>query len=122
MIKLATWNVNSITVRLQQLIDWLQTEKPNLIALQETKIIDEKFPLQALQEVGYHAVFAGQKSYNGVALLSQSKATAIEIDNPFFADPHRRMLAATVHSLRVINIYVPNGSQIGTDKYFYKLD
>ena len=100
-MKLSTWNVNSITVRLEQVLDWLKKSQTTTLALQETKITDDKFPLQAFTELGYQVAFSGQKSYNGVALISQLPITDVMMDLPHWPDPARRILAATIDGVRV---------------------
>lgn len=122
MTKVATWNVNSIKVRLPHVIEWLQQEQVDILAIQETKSLDENFPLQAFEEIGYQAVFAGQKTYNGVAIVSKQAATEVLTDVPGLDDPQRRILVATIGSLRIVNLYVPNGQSVDSDKYQYKLD
>ncbi|WP_353570789.1 exodeoxyribonuclease III [Candidatus Albibeggiatoa sp. nov. BB20] len=122
MFTIATWNVNSLRVRLAHVIDWLQEKQPDVLALQEIKLTDDKFPTEALQEIGYQAVFAGQKTYNGVALLSREAATDIITDFPSLDDPQRRVLGANFAGVRVLNLYVPNGSEVGSEKYAYKLN
>lgn len=121
-MKIATWNVNSLTVRLPQVLEWLAGEQPEILALQETKIIDEKFPRSQIEAAGYHVVFAGQKTYNGVAVLSRTPACDTETDLPGLADPQRRILATSIGAVRVLNLYVPNGQSVTSDKYVYKLD
>jgi len=122
---IATWNVNSLRVRGGQLMDWLRATQPDVVALQETKMQDPDFPHPEFTAAGYHSVFSGQKTYNGVALLSRLPMTDFVRDIPDFDDPPRRVLAATIaHPLgpyRVINLYVPNGQAPGSDKYAYKL-
>lgn len=120
-MKIATWNVNSLRVRLPHVLDWLTTHQPDVLALQETKTVDETFPADALLNAGYQAAFAGQKTYNGVALLSRESATDVVTDLPGLNDPQRRVLGATVGDVRVLDLYVPNGSEVGSDKYAYKL-
>ncbi|MEW6354108.1 MAG: exodeoxyribonuclease III [Pseudomonadota bacterium] len=120
-MKIATWNVNSLRVRLAHLLDWLNTVQPDVLALQETKITDEVFPVQEIEAAGYHVVFSGQKSYNGVALLSRSPARDVVKNIPHLDDPQRRVLSATYDGVRVVNVYVPNGSSVGSEKYDYKL-
>ena len=120
--KIATWNVNSLKVRLPHVLDWLAREAPDVLALQETKTEDVNFPGAALEEAGYHVVFSGQKTYNGVALLTRLPAEDLVTDLPGFDDPQRRILAATVGGWRIVDLYVPNGSEVGSDKYAYKLD
>lgn len=122
MLKIATWNVNSLRVRLPQVLDWLKNTSPDIVALQETKMIDNKFPLEAVQEVGYQAIFSGQKTYNGVALLSRMEGKDIVTDLPQLDDPQRRVLGATYDRIRVLNLYVPNGAAVNSDKYQYKLN
>ena len=121
-MKIATWNVNSLRVRLPHVLQWLAAAQPDILAIQETKTVDEQFPLAELQAAGYQAVFAGQKTYNGVAILSKSPATEVVTDIPGLDDPQRRIIAATLDGLRVVNLYVVNGSEVGSDKYTYKLD
>lgn len=121
-MKIATWNVNSLRVRLPHLLQWLAANQPDIVALQETKVVDEQFPQAELSAAGYHAVFAGQKTYNGVAILSKSPATEVISDIPTLDDPQRRILAATIQGIRVVNLYVVNGSEVGSEKYAYKLD
>ena len=119
--KIATWNVNSLKVRLPQVLDWLREQQPDILALQETKLTDADFPTLDMAESGYHAVFSGQKTYNGVAILSRSPASELVTDLPGLNDPQRRVLGATIDSVRVLNLYVPNGQAVGSDKYAYKL-
>ena len=121
-MKIATWNVNSLRVRLPHLLQWLAANQPDIVALQETKVVDKQFPQAELSAAGYHAVFAGQKTYNGVAILSKSPATEVISDIPTLDDPQRRILAATIQGIRVVNLYVVNGSEVGSEKYAYKLD
>ncbi len=122
MMKIATWNVNSINVRLPQVLNWLDYAKPDILALQETKMTDDKFPQAAIEEAGYQVCFAGQKTYNGVAIISKKPAVDIVTDIPNLNDPQRRILAASIAGVRVVNLYVPNGSEVGSEKYDYKLD
>ena len=121
-MRFATWNVNSLKVRLPQVLDWLQKHKPDALCLQETKLEDAKFPEQELRGVGYHAVYSGQKTYNGVAILSKVRATDAQASVPDFDDPQKRVLAVTIDGVRVICLYVPNGQSVESDKYRYKLD
>jgi exodeoxyribonuclease-3 len=121
-MKLASWNVNSLKVRLPQLLDWLAQHKPDLLGLQETKLTDDKFPLEAIEAAGYQVAFAGQPTYNGVAVLSRQPITDVITDLPGLDDPQRRVLACTSGGIRFIDLYVPNGQAVGTDKYAYKLD
>ena len=120
-MKLATWNVNSIRVRLPQLLGWLADAKPDVICLQELKTVAEGYPRAELEAAGYASVVNGQKTYNGVAILSRSPATAAVADIPGFADEQRRVIAATVSDIRVVGVYCPNGQAVGSEKYAYKL-
>lgn len=122
MKKIATWNVNSLKVRLGHVLDWLAAEKPDILALQETKTVDENFPSEEIEAAGYRAVFAGQKTYNGVATLSLALGEEVVTDLPGLEDPQRRILASSIDGIRVLNVYVPNGKEVGSDKYAYKLD
>ena len=121
-MKIATWNVNSLKVRLPQVLEWLNAEQPDVLALQETKLQDRDFPLTELQAAGYQVLFSGQKTYNGVALLSRINPTEHITDLPGLSDPQRRVLGATIGELRVLNLYVPNGQAVGSEKYLYKID
>lgn len=120
-MKLATWNVNSLKVRLPQLLEWLAAQNPDVVCLQETKLEDKAFPCAELEAVGYRSAFAGQKTYNGVAILSRLPLGDIAIGNPGFADAQQRLIAATVGGVRVVCGYFPNGQSVGSDKYAYKL-
>jgi len=120
-MKIACWNVNSLNVRLPQLLDWLRSASPDVVALQELKLEDHRFPHDALRELGYHAVCSGQKTYNGVAILSRAPASDVQCGIPGFADEQRRVIAATVGGVRIVNLYVVNGQAVGSDKYAYKL-
>ncbi len=120
-MRIATWNVNSLRVRLEHLLSWVSREQPDILAIQETKLTDDTFPHAALAAGGYRAVASGQKTYNGVAILSRESAEQIDTQLPGLGDPQRRMLAATIGGIRVVNVYVPNGQEVGTDKYHYKL-
>jgi len=121
-LKLASWNVNSLKVRLDQVLDLLQASDLDILALQETKLTDPNFPLQAFHDRGFHCVFSGQKTYNGTAIISRKPVHDVLTDIPGLIDPQRRILAATIGSLRLINLYVPNGSSVDSEKYHYKLD
>jgi exodeoxyribonuclease-3 len=120
-LKIATWNVNSLKVRLPQVVAWLGAHQPDALCLQETKLEDSVFPRQDIEQAGYHAVFAGQKTYNGVAILSKTAAADPVVAIPGFDDPQKRVLAATIAGVRVVCLYVPNGQSVGSDKYQYKL-
>ena len=121
-MKIASWNVNSLNVRLPHVLAWLDSAKPDILAIQETKLSDDKFPVEALQQAGYESVYAGQKTYNGVAIISLKPATDVVTDVDGLDDPQRRILAATIDGIRVINLYVVNGKEVGSDKFAYKLD
>jgi exodeoxyribonuclease-3 len=120
-MQLATWNVNSLNVRLPQVIDWLAANPVDVLALQELKLTDDKFPAQALAEIGYQAQWFGQKTYNGVALLSKTPATEVIKNIPGFEDEQSRVLCGTVDGVRVIGAYFPNGQEPGSDKFAYKM-
>jgi exodeoxyribonuclease-3 len=120
-MKIATWNVNSLKVRLGQVVDWLNEEQPDVLALQETKTPDETFPLAEFEAAGYRASYSGQKTYNGVAVLSKSPALDPTTDIPSLDDPQRRILAVSVDDVRVVNLYVVNGQAVGSEKFDYKL-
>ena len=120
-MKLATWNVNSIKIRLPQLLDWLEHEQPDIVCLQETKVDDENFPALDLQAAGYRALYSGQKAYNGVALLTRADASDVAYGIPGYEDEQKRVLSASVNGTRIICMYVPNGQSVDSDKYRYKL-
>jgi len=120
-LRVATWNVNSLRVRLPQLVRWLAQESLDVVALQETKVEDKSFPASDVTALGLQAVFHGQRSYNGVALLAREPPAAVVPGIPGFEDAQTRVLAASVHGVRIVNVYVPNGQAPGTDKYAYKL-
>ncbi len=120
-MKIATWNVNSLTVRLPQLLDWLGTNPVDAIVLQETKLTDDKFPQAEIEAAGYAAQWFGQKTYNGVALLSRSPASDIRRNIPGFADAQARVIAGTVAGVRIVGGYFPNGQAPGSDKFEYKM-
>lgn len=122
MFKLASWNVNSLKVRLEQVLQWLESSQVDVLAMQETKLTDENFPAASFTDKGYHVIFSGQKTYNGVAIVSRHPMTDIQTDIPELEDPQRRILAVTVKGIRLINLYVPNGGELTSDKYLYKLD
>jgi exodeoxyribonuclease-3 len=122
-VKIATWNVNSVLARLPLVEQWLSTARPDVLCLQETKCTDDKFPAAPLAELGYQSVTYGQPTYNGVAILARQSITDVQRG---FGDEnetaHARLLAATVGGVRIVNIYVPNGQAVGTEKYQFKLD
>jgi exodeoxyribonuclease-3 len=121
-MKIASWNVNSLTVRMPHLTQWLRDAAPDVVALQETKLEDDRFPDTELAGLGYRSVFAGQKTYNGVALLARDAAIEdVQVGLSGFEDPQRRVIAATVGGVRVVNFYVVNGEAVGSAKFDYKL-
>ena len=121
-MKLATWNVNSLKVRLPQVLEFLAAQKPDVLVLQETKLEDAKFSVSDLNIAGYQAVFCGQKTYNGVAILSPTLPADVGMGIHGFDDPQKRVIAATVNGVRVVCVYIPNGESVESDKYRYKLD
>jgi exodeoxyribonuclease-3 len=120
-LKLATWNVNSLKVRLPHVVDWLAAQQPDVLCLQETKLADGAFPAAEIETAGYHSIFAGQKTYNGVAILSKVPAIPVVAAIPDFEDEQKRLIAADVAGTRVVCAYFPNGQAVGSDKYAYKL-
>jgi exodeoxyribonuclease III len=122
LMKLATWNVNSLKVRLPQVLDFLEFQKPDVLCLQETKLEDDKFPALEITAAGYQAVFSGQKTYNGVAILSKDSLQEVTTGIADFDDPQKRVISATVNGVRVICVYIPNGESVTSQKYGYKLD
>ena len=121
-MRIATWNVNSLNVRLPHVLDWLESNRPDVVMLQETKLTDDRFPVDELLGAGYHAVFSGQKTYNGVAILSREPPADVVLQLPTLTDEQRRTIAATVGGVRVVNLYVVNGQEVGSEKYAYKLE
>jgi exodeoxyribonuclease-3 len=120
-MRLATWNVNSLKVRLPHVLDWLNANPVDVLCLQETKQQDSDFPQAALQEAGYHSVFSGQKTYNGVAILSRAPGQDVQHGIPDHGDDQKRVIAATYGDIRVVDVYIPNGQSLDSDKYQYKL-
>ncbi|MEO6137097.1 MAG: exodeoxyribonuclease III [Luteimonas sp.] len=121
-MKIASWNVNSLNVRLPHLEQWLRESQPDVVGLQETKLEDERFPDTALAGLGYRSVFAGQKTYNGVAILARGREIEdVQVGIPGFDDVQKRVIAATVNGVRIINFYIVNGQAIGSEKYAYKM-
>ena len=118
---IAAWNVNSLSIRLPRLLAWLEANRPDVIVLQETKLEDARFPALDMASAGYTAHFAGQKTYNGVAILSRHALEDVVRDIPGFADEQKRVIAATVAGVRVVGVYVPNGQSVGSEKFQYKL-
>ena len=121
-MKIASWNVNSLNVRLPHVIAWCEYAEPDVLALQEIKMTDDRFPVDELRAIGFEAAWSGQKTYNGVAVLTREAPADPVTDVPGLDDPQRRILAVTVNSVRVINLYVVNGKEVGSDKYEYKLE
>lgn len=120
-MKLATWNVNSLKVRLPQVLQWLESSPVDVLCLQETKLTDDKFPVAEIEAAGYQVAFTGQKTYNGVAILSRHPITEVVKNNPLFPDEQQRIISATIEGMRIVCAYVPNGQAVGSDKYDYKL-
>ena len=120
-MKIATWNVNSLKVRLPHVLDWLEASDADILCLQETKTTDENFPAAELEAAGYHVAFSGQKTYNGVAIISKTNPENVITDVPGLEDPQRRILGATIDGVRVLDLYVVNGQEVGSDKYAHKL-
>jgi len=121
-MKIATWNVNSLKVRLPQVLEWLAAnEDITALCLQETKLEDHNFPQAEIEAAGFQVAFAGQKTYNGVALIARAPISDVQINIPGFADAQKRVLAATVNGVRLIDVYIPNGQALDSDKYPYKL-
>ena len=120
-MKLATWNVNSLKVRLPHVLQWLAEHQVDVLCLQETKMTDDKFPVAAIEAAGYQVAFSGQKTYNGVAILSRLPLADVVRNNPRYPDEQQRILAATIAGMRVVCAYVPNGQSVDSDKYAYKL-
>jgi exodeoxyribonuclease-3 len=121
-MKLATWNVNSLKVRLPQVLDWLAQQQPDALCLQETKLEDANFPRAELEAAGYHAAFSGQKTYNGVAILSRKPLEAVSAGIAGYEDAQKRVISGTLDGVRVICGYMPNGESVESDKYRYKLE
>jgi exodeoxyribonuclease-3 len=120
-VKIATWNVNSMKVRLPHVLEWLSAADPDVLVLQEIKQLTEMFPRDELAQAGFRSIANGQKTYNGVAVISKSEPVDPDLELPGLGDPQRRVLATTIDGVRVINLYVPNGSEVGSEKYEYKL-
>lgn len=122
-MQIASWNVNSLRVRLEQVLEWLAANPVDVLGLQETKMPDAEFPREAIEAAGYQVVFTGQKTYNGVALLTRTEASDVELNLPGMDDdPQRRFIAASVNGIRIFNLYVPNGQALDSDKFQYKLN
>jgi len=120
-MRIVTWNVNSLKIRLPHVLEFLASRQPDILALQETKLEDANFPRAEIEAAGYQVSFAGQKTYNGVAVISRRPASDPVTDMPGFDDPQRRLLAVTVGDTRIVDVYVPNGQEVGSEKFAYKL-
>ena len=120
-MKLSTWNVNSLKVRLPHVLEWLKLQQPDVLCLQETKLEDTKFPHEAIAAAGYHVIYSGQKTYNGVAILSRWPVEDVVTGIPGWEDAQQRVIAATTRGVRIVCVYVPNGQSLDSDKYLYKL-
>jgi exodeoxyribonuclease-3 len=120
-MKLVTWNVNSLKVRLPHVLKWLEENPVDVLCIQETKLTDDKFPQAEIEAAGYHVAYTGQKTYNGVAIISRFPMTDVVKNNPHYADEQQRLLAATIKGIRVICAYIPNGQALDSDKFQYKL-
>ena len=120
-MKIVSWNVNSLNVRLPHVLDYLKEHQPDVLALQETKQTDDKFPKDDIEAASYHVAFQGQKTYNGVAIISKHPLEDVSFDIPNLDDPQKRVIAATIQGIRIIDIYLPNGQEIGSEKYAYKM-
>ena len=121
-MKIVSWNVNSLKVRLEHVLQWCGENSPDVLAIQETKLKDENFPEKEITDAGFHVVYSGQPTYNGVAIISSSPASDVVTDIEGLDDPQRRILAATIDDIRVINLYVVNGKEPGSDKFTYKMN
>lgn len=121
-MRIASWNVNSLKVRLSHVETWCGTARPDVLALQETKLTDDAFPRDVIDDFGYHVAYSGQKTYNGVAILARAPLTDVVAGIPGFDDPQRRVLAATVNGIRIVDLYVVNGQSLESDKYAWKLE
>ena len=121
-MKIATWNVNSINVRLEHVLKWLNATKTDVLCLQETKCVDENFPLEPIEETGYNVVFIGEKSYNGVAILSTHKIENVQKNMPGDDASPKRFISADINGTHIVNTYIPNGTKLWSDKFDFKLD
>ena len=120
-MQLATWNVNSLKVRLPHVLQWLAENPVDVLCLQETKTIDSKFPVAEIEAAGYQVTYSGQPTYNGVAILSRHAIENVVKNNPLFPDEQQRIISATIEGMRIVCAYVPNGQSVGSEKYQYKL-
>ncbi len=122
-MKIATWNVNSVLARLPQVVKWLEAASPDVLCMQETKCIDERFPAEEFSRLGYLSESFGQAAYNGVAILSRVKCEQVHRGMPADEEgAQSRLLAATISGIRIVNVYIPNGQAVGADKYYFKLE
>lgn len=121
-MRIASWNVNSLRVRLEHVLDWLEQAQPDILGLQETKLVDDNFPVGEIEALGYRCAFSGQPTYNGVAVLSRRPIEHVTTQLDGFDDPQRRVLGAQIGPIRLLNLYVPNGQSVESEKYIYKLD
>jgi exodeoxyribonuclease-3 len=120
-MKIATWNVNSLKVRLPQVLQWLADSPVDVLCLQETKLTDDKFPVAEIEAAGYQVAYSGQKTYNGVAILTRHPIADVVKNNPLLPDEQQRIIAATIEGMRIVCAFVPNGQSVGSDKYEYTL-
>jgi exodeoxyribonuclease-3 len=120
-LKIVSWNVNSLNVRLPHVLNYLKEHQPDVLALQETKMTDDKFPRDDLEAAGYQVTFMGQKTYNGVAIISKHTIEDVSTNIPNLEDPQKRVIAATINGVRIIDVYIPNGQEVGSEKYAYKM-
>ena len=120
-MQIATWNVNSLKVRLDQVLDWLKSSNCDVLALQELKLDNDNFPVTRFSDAGYHVVFNGQKTYNGVAIISKYSISEVINDIPNYIDPQKRVISGVINNIRIMCAYVVNGESIGSEKYNYKL-
>ena len=116
-MKIVSWNVNSLNVRLPHVLDYLKEHQPDVLALQETKMTDDKFPQDDIEAAGYQVAFQGQKTYNGVAIISKHPIEDVSLDIPNLDDPQKRVIAATINGVRIIDVYIPNGQEVDSEKY-----
>ena len=122
-MKIATWNVNSIRVRLQTVLDWMTVEQPEVLCMQEIKVTSELFPVDPFEALGYQVEVSGQKTYNGVAIVSRYQMREVEKEFPGYdADGQKRIISATTGNVRIVNVYIPHGAAPGSDKFAYKLE
>lgn len=122
-MKIATWNVNSILARLPNVVRWLEAEQPDVLCMQETKVVDEKFPFDVFAAHGYKCITLGQQSYNGVAIATRDECAAGHRGYPDSPEPdHARLITTSFGEVKIVNVYVPNGQMVGADKYYFKLE